>query len=133
MGWFLRTLAVFCLVWSVVLTAGRDLLTTPEQQTALAQALAHGQGASYLIFAFLFWRAAAESPPNRSVIIAAAMFAVLRVSTDLYDLLALVDPIYSLVSLGDLVLCVGLAVGIIEMMPRTFKGAEAGNEKGRES
>src|SRR5262245_43204666 len=102
MPWLLRTLAALCLLWSVVLIAGRDLFTTPAQQTALAQALAHGQAVSYLVFAFLFWRAAEESPPNRTVIIAAALFVVLRVSTDLYDLLVLVDAINGLVSLADL-------------------------------
>jgi hypothetical protein len=130
MGWFLRAAAALSLVWSVVLTSGRDLITTPEQQTALAQALAHGQGASYLVFAFLFWRASSESPPNRSVIVAAALFLALRVSTDLYDLLVLVNSMNGLVSLGDLVLCTGLAVGIIEQMPRTFRPE---NEEGRGS
>ena len=131
MGGFLRASAVLCLVWSVVLTAGRDLITTPEQQTALAQGLAHGQGAAYLVFAFLFWNASSESPPNRTVIVGAALFLVLRVSTDLYDLLVLVDAINGLVSLADLVLCVGLAVGVIESMPRVLR--PPGNEKGRGS
>lgn len=128
MGGLLRAVAVLCFVWSVVLTTGRDLLTTPEQQTALAQALAHGQGASFLVFAFLFWRAASESPPNKTVIIAAALFCVLRVTTDLYDLLVLVKSMNGLISLGDLCLCVAGAVGIIEAMPRAFKGPES--EKG---
>ena len=130
MVWFLRAAAALSVVWSVVLTSGRDLITSPEQQSALAQALAHGQGASYLVFAFLFWRAAEESPPNRTVIVGAALFLSLRVSTDLYDLLVLVDSMNGLISLGDLVLCTGLAVGIIEQMPRTFRPEK---EKGRES
>ena len=124
MGWLLRASAALCLVWSVVLTVGRDLITTPEQQTDLAQALAHAQGASFLVFAFLFWRASRETPPNATVIVGAALFLVLRVSTDLYDLLVVTEAMNGLVSLLDLVLCVGLAVGVIEMLPRTLKPPE---------
>ena len=131
MGWLLRAVAALCVVWSVVLLVGRDLITTPEQQTALAQSLAHGQVVSFVVLAFVFWRASVESPPSRSLIVAAAAFCVLRVVTDLYDLLVLVDSMNGLVSLADLVLCVAGAVGIIEGMPRAFEGAE--NEKGRGS
>jgi hypothetical protein len=128
---FLRAAAALCLVWSIVLTAGRDLITTPAQQTALAQALAHGQGTAYLVFAFLFWNAAKESVPNRTVILGAALFLLLRVTTDLYDLLVLTESMNGLVSLADLVLCVGLAVGVIESMPRVLRPDQ--NEKGRGS
>lgn len=121
MGSFLRVAAVLCLAWTFVLTFGLGLITTPEQQTHLAQAMAHGQAVSFLVFAFLFWRAAGEARPNTTVIVGAAIFLVLRVATDLYDLLLLVDAVNGLVSLFDLVLCVALSVGVIEMLPRTLR------------
>jgi hypothetical protein len=128
---YLRGAAALCLVWSIVLTTGRDLITSPAQQTDLAQALAHGQGAAYLVFAFLFWRASSEATPNRTVIVAAALFLLLRVTTDLYDLLVLTQSMNGLISLADLVLCVGMAVGIIEAMPHVL--GMPGNGKGRGS
>ncbi len=118
---FLRVAAGLCLAWTVVLMVGLDWITTAPQQTALARSMAHGQAVSFLVFAFVFWRASGEEKPNSTVIVGAAIFLVLRVATDLYDLLILVDALNGLVSLFDLVLCVALSVGVIEMLPRTLR------------
>lgn len=115
-----------------MLTTGYDLITSPAQQTDLAQAMAHGQAVSFIVLAFVFWRASKEAAPNKPVIVGAAIFLILRVVTDLYDLLVLTKSMHGLISLADLVLCVGMSVGIIESMPRVF-GAVGGNEKGRGS
>jgi len=121
MGSFLRVASGLCLAWTVLLLFGLDWIAAPEQQTHLALGMAHGQAVAFLVFAFLFWRAAGERQPNTTVIVGAAIFLVLRVATDLYDLLLLVDGVQGLVSLFDLVLCVALSVGVIEMLPRTLR------------
>ncbi len=120
MTWLLRSTASISLLWALALFFGLERIASPAEISPTALALANGLAAGSIAFAFAFWRAATEVPPNRTVIYTAILLLVLKTSADLYALLVLLRGGAAMVSLADLVVSVGLAVGIIESLPRTF-------------
>jgi hypothetical protein len=121
MRWLLRVTAGIMLLWAVGLVAGRPHLAPPDQVTPLVSALANGLAATTLVFAFLFWRASSDTPPNRTAIYAAILLLLLKTGLDLHELLVLRDGVGGLVSVADLVVSVALTVGVIEALPATLR------------
>ena len=121
MGWLLRTTAIASLLWAVGLVVAPAYLVLEEQLTPLAKAFANGQAAAGVVFAFAFWRAAGETPANRTVIYSAILLLVFKTAADLYGVLELLDGVAALLSLADLVVCVALSVGLIESLPRALR------------
>jgi hypothetical protein len=55
------------------------------------------------------------------------MLSALKTANDLYELLVLMPPNEALPALADLVLSVGLLVGLLEALPRMLAGARSKN------
>ena len=127
MGVLLRIAAVFSLCWAVLLLAVKEPLFGAAALSPLARAFANGLAITQLVFAFVFWYAAAAPQANRAAIYAAIMWMALRTANDLYQLLVLLPPEQALISLADLVVSVALLVGILEALPRLVvrTGADA--------
>jgi len=108
------------LAWAVLLLAMKDHVIAAAQLTPLARALANGLGIANIVLTYVFWYAARDPGSHRGVIYGAIMLSALKTANDLYELLVLLPPEQALVSLADLVLSVGLLVGILESLPRTL-------------
>ena len=117
----LRITAGTSVLWAVGLTAGLPYVLAPDQVTPLVSALANGLAVANLAFAFAFWRASSEQPPNRAVIYTAIILLLLKTGSDLYELLVLLQDTTALFSLADLVVSVALTVGIIESLPSALR------------
>ncbi len=125
MGALLRIAAIASIAWAAVLLAFKRELFAGAFMPPLARALANGLAVTQLVLAYLFWAAAAAPDANRGVIYAAIMLMALRTGNDLYQLLVLLPPEQALISLADLVVSVGLLVGILEALP-TVLGPRGG-------
>lgn len=121
MRWLLRATAITMLLWAVGLFFGLGHAIPAEQLNPTTVALANGLAAASVSFAFAFWAASSETPPNRTVIFTAILILVLKTAADLYELLVLLKGGAAMVSLADLVLSVGLCVGIIEALPSALR------------
>jgi hypothetical protein len=124
----LRIAAVVSLAWAVVLLAFKRELFAGAFISPLGRALANGLAVTQLVLAYVFWSAAATPTANRAAIYAAIMLMALRTSNDLYQLLVLLPPQQALISLADLVVSVGLLVGILEALPRVA-AQDGGNRR----
>jgi hypothetical protein len=122
----LRLAAVVSLSWAALLIVFKEQVFTPPALSPLGQAFANGLGVAHLVFACLFWYAARAPAANRGAIYTAIMLMALRTANDLYQLLILLPPDQALISLADLVVSVGLLVGILEALPRVL-GHQAGH------
>jgi hypothetical protein len=114
----LRLSAGVSLAWAVLLLALKDQTLSVEQLSPLARALANGLGIANLVLAYVFWYAARAPASNRGAVYGAIMLMVFKTANDLYEMLVLLPPDRALVSLADLVLSVGLLVGLLEALPR---------------
>ena len=119
----LRVAAVFSLAWAVLLLALRGRVLVAEPLSPVLQALVNGLAILYLVLTYVFWYAARDPSRNRGAIHAAIMLVALKTANDLYELLVLLPPEQAIVSLGDLILSVGLLVGILQALPRTLATA----------
>jgi hypothetical protein len=125
----LRVVAAFCCAWALVLLGLRGRLLVSEHLSGVPHALVNGLGILYLVLTYVFWYAARDPAGNRGIIHAAIMLVALKTATDLYDLLVLLPAQVAVISLGDLVVSVGLLVGILQALPKTLAAARS-NEKG---
>jgi hypothetical protein len=116
----LRIAAGVSLAWAVVLLAFKRELFVGAFMPPLGRAFANGLAVTQLVLAYVFWYAAAAPAANRGAIYAAIMLMALRTGNDLYQLLVLLPPEHALISLADLVLSVGLLVGVLEALPRVL-------------
>ena len=120
MSALLRIAAGVSLAWAVVLLAFKRELFVGAFMPPLGRAFANGLAVTQLVLAYVFWYAAAAPAANRGAIYAAIMLMALRTGNDLYQLLVLLPPEHALISLADLVLSVGLLVGVLEALPRVL-------------
>jgi hypothetical protein len=127
MSVLLRIAGAVSLVWAVLLLGFKEHLFGRPALSPLGRAFANGLGITQLVFAYVFWYAAAAPAANRGALYAAIMLMALRTANDLYQLLVLLPPEQALVSLADLVVSVALLVGILEALPRVLvrKGTDA--------
>lgn len=121
----LRITAVVSLAWAVLLLTSPNVASGMGPIPPVQRALANGLAIANVVFAYLFWYAAARPSANRGAIYAALLLLVLRVANDLYELLVLLPGQQALVSLADLVVSVALLVGILEALPRLLRGQSA--------
>jgi hypothetical protein len=131
--WLLRITAVTSALWAVGLFGALPHVVPAQELTPLTVAMANGLAVASLAFAFAFWRASTETPPNRTVIYTAIFLLLMKTAADLYELLVLLRDTTALFSLADLVVSVALTVGIIESLPATLRppgGAPAGDTSG---
>lgn len=116
----LRLAALVSLAWAVLLLGLKAYVMPGHELGPLTQALANGLGITRLVLAYIFWSAAQAPAAHRRAIYAAIALMALSTANDLYQLLVLLPPTQALVSLADLVLSVGLLVGILEALPRVL-------------
>ncbi len=121
----LHLTAGISLAWAVLLLGFTDFVLSPGPPSPAERGLANGLGLANLVFAFVFWYAARAPAANRGALYGAILFAALKTANDLYDLLALVPPERAFLTLGDLVVSVGLLVGLLEALPRTLSATPA--------
>ncbi len=117
-GVLLRIAAVVSLVWGLALLMLKRPLFGAAATVPVAAAFANGLAIANVAFAYMFWYAAVAPAVNRGAIYGAILLMALRTSNDLYQLLVLLPPDQALLSLADLVISVGLLVGILEALPR---------------
>jgi hypothetical protein len=114
----LRVTAVLSLVWAVLLLGLKDHALGADQLSPQGYALANGLGIADLVLAYVFWHAAHNPAASRGAVYGAIMLMALKMANDLYELLVLLPPERTLLSLADLVLSIALLVGILEALPR---------------
>lgn len=120
----LRAAAVVSLAWGIALLGLKERVLEAAQLTPVAAALANGLGSAHLAFAFAFWHAARNPRTYRGVIYAAIMLQALKMINDVHQMLVLLPPNEAMVSLADLVVSIGLLVGLLEALPRTLAAPE---------
>lgn len=126
MRWLLRITSGMLVLRALELVFWSRYVVPAEELTPAAVGLASGLAAVNVALAFAFWRAAGETPPNRTVIYTAVIVLLLKTAVDLYELLVVLRDPSALVSLADLVVSVALAVGIIEALPGTLRDPDPG-------
>lgn len=120
MSLFLRITAVVSLLWALLLVPGQQIYLVGERATPLHHALANGLGIASVVFAFMFWRAAADPPHERTVIYGAMMLLAFKIANDLYELLALLQGPEAFPSMLDLIASLALLVGVLQSLPATL-------------
>ena len=108
------------LVWAIVLLLFRFPYGGPAVGPPMMDSLAHNLGITHLVLGALFLYAARDPVANRGAIYAGILLSALKMINDAYDVVVLLPPDQALVSLADLVLSVGLCVGLLEALPRTL-------------
>ena len=117
--------AAVSLAWAVLLLGLQDSLVATAELSPRTHAFANGLGIASVVLAYVFWDAARNPAAHRGVIYAAVMLNGLKTANDLYELLVLLPGDQALLSLADLVLSVGLLVGILEALPRTLAASRS--------
>lgn len=108
------------LAWAAVLLLWQGVYLGDAAAAPATLSLAHHLAISHLVLGGLFLHAARDPAANRASIYAAIAFSALRMVGDGYDVLVLLPPEQALFRLADLVLSVGLAVGLLEALPGTL-------------
>lgn len=108
------------LAWAAVLLLWQGAYLGAAPAAPVTMSLAHHLAIGHLVLGGLFLYAARDPAANRAGIYAAIAFSALRMVADGYDVLVLLPPEQALFSLADLVLSVGLAVGLLEALPGTL-------------
>jgi heme A synthase len=116
----LRIAAVIFLGWSILLGLQPFGATTLLGQP-VARALASGLAVANLGFAYLFWRAGADPPNERSAIYTALIVLGLRAALDTYDVLYVLEGAPAMAAVVDMVICLALFVGVINTLPATLR------------
>jgi hypothetical protein len=117
---FLRITSVISLLWAALLAAGRQTYLVGERATPLHHALANGLAIACVVFAFMFWRAAADPPRERTAVYGAVLLLALKVANDLYELLALLQGPEAFPSMLDMIASLALLVGVLQALPATL-------------
>jgi heme A synthase len=116
----LRITAIIFFGWSILLGLQPFGVTAALGQP-VARGLARGLAIANLGFAYLFWRAAADPPAERSAIYTAMIVLGLRAALGTYEVLYVLDGAPALVGLVDMVTCLALLVGVINTLPATLR------------
>ena len=116
----LRLSAAVSLLWAALLLLVKDQTLAADQAAAVTQGLANALGIAYVSLAFCFWYSARDPRTHRAGIYTAIILMALKMANAIYEILVLMPPDHALFSLADLVLSVGLLVGLLEALPRTF-------------
>ena len=124
----LRITAVISSLWAVLLLAGQRFYLVGERATPLHHALANGLGIASIVFAFMFWRAAADPPRERTAVYGAIMLLALKVANDLYELLSLLRGPEAFPSVLDLIASLALLVGVLQSLPATLAAGNPGSQ-----
>jgi hypothetical protein len=120
MGTLLRIAACASLAWALLLLALGSRALGFEELTPVTRGLANALALSHLALAYCFWYGARDPLANRGAIYTAILFMALKMLNDIHDLLVLLPARHAMISLADLVLSVGLLVGLLESLPRLF-------------
>jgi hypothetical protein len=128
MSLLLRITGAISLLWALLLFAGKQLYLVGERATPLHHALANGLAITNVVFAFMFFRAAADPPRERTVIYGAIALLALKVANDLYELLVLLRGPEAFPSMLDLIASLALLVGILQSLPGTLAAGTAAAE-----
>lgn len=131
MTYLLCASGVLMMIGSVILLAFRSAFLAPNELTPLLHVLANGWGLSMLVLAVTFFRAASEPQRHLSAVAAAMLIMTFKTANDLYGMLVL-PPMLALALVADLVLSVGLLVGMLRELPGTIelaRHARADQEK----
>lgn len=108
------------LAWAVVLSVFRGTYLGHEPVLPVTASLSLTLAISQFVLGTLFLYAARDPAGNRGAIYAAILLSALKMIKDGYDVVVLLPPDQALFSLADLVLSVGLCVGLLEALPRTI-------------
>jgi len=112
------------LAWAVVLLVFQTAYLGHAPVLPVTASLAHNLAIAQFVLGALFLYAARDPAANRGAIYAGILLSGLKMINDGYDVVVLLPPDQALFSLADLVLSVGLCVGLLEALPRTIgKGA----------
>ena len=114
----LRVTAFLSLAWAVLLLGFKEQVLNADQLSPQVCALANGLGIADVVLAYVFWNAAYDPAAHRGPVYGAIILMAMKMSNDLYELLVLLPPERTFFSLADLVLSIGLLVGILEALPR---------------
>jgi hypothetical protein len=120
MSLFLRITAAVSLLWAVLLVPGQSIYLVGERATPLHHALANGLGIASVVFAFMFWRAAADPPHERTAVYSAMLLLAFKVANDLYELLSLLQGPEAFPSMLDMIASLALLVGMLQALPATL-------------
>jgi hypothetical protein len=128
MALFLRITAVISLLWAVLLVPGQQIYLIGEHATPLHHALANGLGIASVVFAFMFWRAAADPPHERTAVYGAMLLLACKIANDLYELLVLLQGPEAFPSMLDLIASLALLVGILQALPATLAAGRSARQ-----
>ena len=120
MSLFLRITAVVSLLWALLLIPGQSIYLVGERATPLHAALGNGLGIASVVFAFMFWRAAADPPRERTTVYGAMLLLAFKIANDLYELLSLLKGPEAFPSMLDLIASLALLVGMLQALPSTL-------------
>jgi hypothetical protein len=123
MSMLLRLSAAVSLLWAALLLVLQDHPLDAEQLLPVARGLANALAIAYVGLAYCFWYAARDPKVHRVGIYTAIIVMTFKMANAVYEILVLMPPQHALLSLADLVLSVGLLVGLLEALPRTFVAA----------
>lgn len=116
----LRIAAAVSLAWAVMLLAFKVPVLGTSYAMPVARGLGNALAITHLALAFCFLYAARDPVTHRAGVYTAILLMALKMTNDVYELLILLPADQALISLADLVLSVGLLVGLLEALPRTF-------------
>ena len=128
---FLRITALLSLAWVVVLLFFRRVALGPLAEESVAGMLANGLIVAHIGWAFLFWRGASDPSRERTVLYTALVVLSLRAVVGTYEVLYLLHGPPAVLSLIDMVVCLGLFVGIINTLPGTLRDGSVAGAGGR--
>lgn len=116
----LRIAAVLLLAWGVLLFPLRAWFMPESNIASIVSFLANGSAAASVALAIILLQASRDPQRHLAVILATLVLMSFKTANDLYGLLAL-PPMHALVVLVDLLLSVGVLVGILRELPRTLE------------
>ena len=111
------------LAWAVALLVFHTAYLGDAPVLPVTESLAHHLAISQFVLGTLFLYAARDPAAHRGAIYASILLSALKMINDGYDVVVLLPPDQALFSLADLVLSVGLCVGLLEALPRTIGAA----------
>ena len=130
MSILLRMTAGLSLCWAITLFVFTNASLAELAGERLAVSLAHGLGVAHVGFAFAFWRAGANPAAERTAIYTALLVLGLRAAKSTYETLYVLEGTPAVLSLVEMVLCIGLFVGVLNALPETLRAVPAAAASG---
>lgn len=121
----LRIAAIIFFGWSILLGL-QPFGTTPALALPVARGLAADLAVANLGFAYLFWRASADPPAERTAVYTALIVLGLRAAVGTYEVLYVLEGAPAVAALIDMVICLGLFAGVINTLPATLSASRKG-------